>query len=295
MRSLFEPQDSILGVHSSIIRDVDGTMITTESMSILNLFSGNKKKLASLKRLNVYMAVAHGVQAFLILLIASDFSRGITAEYLVFDKASQSLVNTSRTLFDFELAWGIAGFSVLSMLFHMLIATKLNKRYEQNLKKGMNPYRWYEYSLSASLMIVLIAILSGVFDLSTLLLMFGVTAIMNLMGLVMEVHKQSPKLTNWLSYWIGVLAGALPWIVIATYFWASATAPGASEGPPTFVYFIWGSLFLFFNCFAINMFLQYKKWGRWSDYLYGERVYVWLSLAAKSALLWQVYVGTLQP
>lgn len=54
------------------------------------------------------------------------------------------------------------------------------------------------------------------------------------------------------------------------------------------------SIFLFFNVFAVNMFLQYKKVGPWKDYLFGERVYVFLSLFAKSALAWQVFAGTLR-
>ncbi len=253
-------------------------------------------KYDKLRTLNLYMAVAHGVQALVLLLIgAKDFTRPITTEYLVFDEVSQTLVNSSRTLFDFPFIWGVAGFSLLSMTFHILIATVWNKRYTAGLKKGINKYRWFEYSLSASLMVVLIGILSGIFDASTLLLMFGLTAIMNLLGLVMEVHNQDTKQTNWLSYNIGVLAGALPWIVIALYFWASATAPETAQRPPTFVYFIWGSIFLFFNSFAINMVLQYKKVGKWRDYIYGEKAYIWLSLAAKSALVWQVYAGTLQP
>lgn len=247
------------------------------------------------KKFNLWMAAAHGFQAILLLIISSDFSRAITAEYLIFDEATQGLVNTSREIGDFPFVWGVAAFSLLSMVFHLLIATRWNKEYSKDLKKGLNKFRWIEYSLSASLMIVLIAILSGIFDFVTLLLMFGVTAIMNLMGLMMEVHNQKTKQTNWLSYWIGVFAGVLPWLAIAFYFVASATAPEVSEGPPTFVYFIWLSMFLFFNSFAINMVLQYKKIGPWRDYLFGERAYIWLSLGAKSALIWQIFAGTLQP
>lgn len=252
-------------------------------------------KYEKLRKLNLWMAAAHGIQALIILLISSEFTRGVTANYLVYDEASESLITSTRTLFDFPFVWGVVGFALLSMTFHILIATVFYDKYVKGLKKGVNKYRWIEYSLSASLMIVLIAILSGIFDAGTLLLMFGLTAIMNLLGLVMEVHNQTTKKTNWLSYNIGVLAGILPWLVIALAFWASATAPENAQGPPTFVYFIWGSIFLFFNSFALNMVLQYKKWGKWQDYLYGERVYIWLSLLAKGALLWQVYAGTLQP
>ena len=43
------------------------------------------------------------------------------------------------------------------------------------------------------------------------------------------------------------------------------------------------------------MYLQYKKTGPWKDYIYGERIYMILSLVAKSALAWQVFAGTLRP
>ena len=75
------------------------------------------------------------------------------------------------------------------------------------------------------------------------------------------------------------------------YVWAPGSTSGAE--PPGFVYGIVISLFLFFNVFALNMVLQYKKVGPWRDYLFGEKVYVILSLTAKSALAWQVFFPVL--
>lgn len=68
--------------------------------------------------------------------------------------------------------------------------------------------------------------------------------------------------------------------------------PGA-ERPPTFVYGIIVSLFLLFNCFAVNQWLQYRRIGKWADYRFGERCYVALSLIAKSALAWQLFANVL--
>jgi uncharacterized BrkB/YihY/UPF0761 family membrane protein len=109
----------------------------------------------------------------------------------------------------------------------------------------------------------------------------------------MEVQNQTTKKTNWLAFIVGCIAGIVPWVAIALSFWASATY--GSGQIPTFVYWIYVSIFIFFNCFALNMFLQYKKWGPWKNYLFGERVYIILSLVAKSALAWQVFAGTLRP
>jgi hypothetical protein len=56
-----------------------------------------------------------------------------------------------------------------------------------------------------------------------------------------------------------------------------------------------GTYFVAFNTFPINMILQYRGVGRWKDYLYGERAYIILSLAAKSLLAWLVLFGAMQP
>jgi hypothetical protein len=141
---------------------------------------------------------------------------------------------------------------------------------------------------------VAIALLAGVFDLGTLILMFVATAVMNLCGLVMEIHNQGKEKVNWVSYIVGCIAGIAPWIVYVLYIMGSSKY-GEGGGPPTFVYYILVSIFLMFNSFAINMYLQYRKKGKWADYLYGERVYMILSLVAKTLLAWQVFAGALRP
>ena len=141
-------------------------------------------------------------------------------------------------------------------------------------------------------MMVAIAMLVGVYDLASLVMIFALVAIMNLTGLAMEVYNQGREKINWLAYKIGSLAGIVPWLVVALYFWATRYGSGH---PPTFVYYIFVSIFVFFSCFALNMWLQYKRIGKWADYLYGERMYIILSLVAKSLLAWQVFAGTLRP
>ena len=246
----------------------------------------------NLRTLNFVMAGFHAAQAVAVLALSKEFSLPISGNFLKFNETNQSLEPASTTLFDLSLPLLLVVFFALSAAAHLYIATVYNKRYNEDLKRGINKARWFEYSLSASTMMVAISLLVGIYDFSSLLMIFALTAIMNLCGLVMEVHNQTTKKTNWLSYWIGCLAGVVPWIVIALYMWIGAANGSAA---PTFVYWIFVSIFVFFNCFAINMVLQYKKIGPWKDYLYGERAYIILSLVAKSLLAWQVFAGTLRP
>lgn len=251
-----------------------------------------KITLASLKKLNLIAGFLHLAQAIAVVVFSKSLAIPVSGSYLRFDDASQSLQPVTTMLFNIQLPWLIALFFFLSAVFHFIIATIYNKTYNANLTTGLNKLRWVEYSISASVMIVAISMLVGIYDFSSLLMVFGLTAIMNLLGLVMEVHNQTTKQTNWLSFNIGTLAGLIPWAVIAFYLWLGAANGSAA---PTFVYWIFVSIFVFFSCFAVNMILQYKQIGKWRNYLYGERAYIILSLIAKTLLAWQVFGGTLRP
>jgi len=246
----------------------------------------------SLRRFNLKMAALHAVQGVAILILSKEFILPISGSYLEFNNTTQQLQPASAHLFNISLPILIALFLFISAAAHLFVGTIYNAKYNQDLAKGINKVRWIEYAFSASIMMVAISLLIGMYDFVSLVMVFALVAIMNLLGLVMEVHNQKATRTNWLSYWIGCLAGVVPWFAVVFYF---ALANNKGEGAPTFVYWIFVSIFIMFNCFAINMLLQYKKVGKWKDYLYGERVYIILSLVAKSLLAWQVFAGTLRP
>ncbi|MBP6962767.1 heliorhodopsin HeR [Candidatus Saccharibacteria bacterium] len=260
----------------------------------------NKPKSVKSK-LNIWnwvMAGLHAAQGVAVIVLSQNGLFPVTTNYLTVDTiadagAAPTLVPATRFLFDVNLAYLVAAFFFMSAIAHLVIATVYRKKYEANLDRGINKARWIEYGISASTMMVGIAMLSGVSDLSTLMMIFGGTLVMNLLGLLMEVHNQTTLRTSWLSFNIGTLAGILPWITVAVYFWG---ANQYGEGNiPTFVYYIYGSMFVFFSSFAVNMYLQYKKKGKWADYFYGEKTYMILSLVAKSLLAWQVFAGALRP
>ncbi len=245
-----------------------------------------------LRKFNLIMSGLHAAQGVAVLLLSTAFTLPITGNYLAFDASTQHLEPASKTLFNVHLSWLVVAFFFISAIAHLVVATVYNKRYNQNLKLGINKARWIEYSTSASVMMVAIGLLVGIYDAASLVMLFALVSVMNLLGLVMEIHNQTTPKTNWLSYIVGCWAGLVPWLVIAFYMWL-----GAHEGSraPTFVYWIFVSIFVFFSSFAVNMVLQYKKIGPWKNYLYGERVYILLSLVAKSLLAWQVFAGTLRP
>ena len=252
-----------------------------------------EKKFAGLRRFNLIMGFLHLVQGIFMIIVSNDTTYPIFTNYLNFDLASRSLNPSPQLLYELPFGPAVAAFLLISAVAHFYLATIGYERYVRNLKKGMNPVRFYEYALSSSLMIVLIGMLVGLWDLGAILLIFTLNATMNLFGIMMELHNQRTERTDWTGFIYGCIAGIVPWVVITLYFVGAVNSGDAK--PPAFVYAIVPILFVFFNIFAINMVLQYKKVGRWADYLFGERVYIVLSLAAKTVLAWLIFTGTLAP
>lgn len=242
-----------------------------------------------LRRLNLAAAALHTLQAFAVIVLANDFALPVTAQYLAGPPGGDAYETV--TLFDSPVAVGVALFLALSALFHLVVVTPpFAERYRAGLARNQNLFRWVEYSLSSSVMIVLIAQLTGIADAAALIGLFTVNASMIFFGWLQERYEE-PGNGRWLPFVMGCMTGVVPWLVILLYVWAPGAESGAS--PPGFVYGIVVSLFLFFNVFAVNQLLQYGQVGRWRDYLVGERAYVVLSLVAKSVLAWQVFGGTL--
>jgi hypothetical protein len=253
---------------------------------------------ANLFRWNAVLAVLHFVQAAVILALsfAKDpvVSSPVVSTYLRFDEASGHLVTAQRPVWDLPVGPAVALFCLMSAIAHFSMAGPARGWYEAHLARGQNPIRWIEYSFSSSVMIVVIAALAGVQELGTLIAIFGVNAAMIMFGWSMEIANEGRARPQWLHYVFGCIAGAVPWLVIFVTLLVSATEPGSAP-IPGFVIAIFVTLFVSFNVFAVNMVLQYRKIGRWRDYLYGERAYMLFSLVAKSLLAWQVFFGTLRP
>ena len=240
-----------------------------------------------LRTYNLVMGALHALQGILILVLATDFTLPVTASFV--EGPPGTPAGDPTTLFDLSIAWGVAAFLFLSAVFHFIVASVGAGRYRDQLSRGQNQFRWIEYALSSSIMIVLIAMLPGISDIAALLALFGVNAGMIFMGSVQERYE-APGGSLW-PFWLGCILGIVPWIAIGVYL----VSPGSDAQPPGFVYGIFFSLFVFFNTFAVTQLLQYKQVGRWRNYLTGERTYILLSLLAKSALAWQVFSGTLVP
>jgi len=242
---------------------------------------------ARLRRFNVVIGLTHLVQGIAILVLSNDLAFPVIASYINGDPvAVRDRPPTPEIAFEIPVGIAVAVFVLFAAADHLLTAFPLRAWYERKLDDRANYARWIEYSVSSSIMLILIVALTGIWDLAAIVSIFALNTCMILFGLLME-RKESIGSTDWSAYWFGTFAGIVPWGIIA---YMVLTAEGK---PPTFVYAIIVFEFLLFWSFAMNMALQYLQVGRWKDYVYGEYVYVILSLAAKTLLAWLVFANVL--
>ncbi|SCG68286.1 heliorhodopsin HeR [Micromonospora coxensis] len=240
-----------------------------------------------LRRLNVAVGLLLAVEGIAMWAASNDLALPVTASYLTADPVTVRDGTLPETVFRLAIGPTVAVFLLLAAVDHLVVAAPgVHRWYERRLDRWANYARWIEYSLSASIMIVLIGLFVGIRDLAAVIGIFAANTAMILFGLLME-RQQKPGAADWSAFWFGSLVGLAPWLAIGVYI----TRP---PEVPTFVYAITVVQLVLFAGFAVNMALQYRRVGRWRDYRFGEVGYILLSLVAKSALALLIFANVLR-
>lgn len=243
------------------------------------------RSLRSLRGWNLALTLLHVGQAVAVFVLATDFAVTVTQSLPTGPPGAPP--GSPESLFDVPVGAAVALFLALAALDHLLTGTVFRRTYDDDLRGGINRFRWVEYSFSATLMVILIALYTGISGIAALIGIAGANVAMILFGWLQEAANPPGRATVTMRpFWFGCVAGAAPWVAIGYIVIAAENVPG-------FVIGIFVSLFLFFNSFAVNQWLQYRKVGPWRSYAFGEKVYLVLSLVAKSALAWQIFAGSL--
>lgn len=211
------------------------------------------KRVAALWKWNLGCGVAHLVQGVAMIALSQasstgrDFKLPLISNYADWTNGFPRAASTQRALLPFAPVTAV--FSLLSALAHVVVLAAWST-YVADLKKGLNRFRWIEYGASSSLMIAQIAMLYGMYDVLSLVLLMAVNCCMNLFGLLHEIVNagRAPADVEWTAFWAGSFAGAAAW---AAVFASVFGAPGVN-GAPGFVWAILGVYFAMFQLFPVR-------------------------------------------
>ena len=152
-----------------------------------------EQQISRLRAYNIVAGSLHLVQAiafgFVLTMLSSPVLYGVTADYLA-GPPGVPLPPERVTIFDVNIGIGVVVFLALSALFHFLVSTpQFFGRYSAGLRANRNYFRWVEYSLSSSIMIWLIAQITGITDIGALFAIFTVNASMIMFGALQEKYE----------------------------------------------------------------------------------------------------------
>lgn len=252
-----------------------------------------------LRKWNGWLAVLCALEGGSILLLSVTRMFSVQTNYQTIDPIASQITHAtifasaSRHLFDLNLAYIIAAFFGIAALAYLLAATSYRTRYEADLKRKVNVLHWGTFAFTSSLMVLAVALLAGIGDLSTLLAIIVLNVVTGMVGLSKELLADGKATVKKLVCGIGCATGVLPWLVIAVYVFG-AQAYGTA-GMPGYMYWLFGSMVVLFGAAYVLMYLQHKGSGKWRDYLFVERAYMVVHFVTMTVLAWQVYAGTLRP
>lgn len=277
-----------------------------------NYHPGNETKLSNLRYWNALACLFHFVQSLTALLLAitdSTFSSFQPNLITTFANWNETMgANTEiqvRGRIPFAYVTCLVPF--MSAIAHGLICSPYFwPRYVNHVRHLQNPWRWIEYAFSSSLMIVLVAILFAIYDISLLITLFAINFTVMYTGRAMDrvnvnqnigQNKSSKDLSthsstkiDWEPFIAGSLLALIEWIIIYM-----TLAQFDYSRAPAYIIPLLFTYFVLFCSFAIVDAWYYYYERDLERMLTAEKMFMLLSLSAKSLLLWLIFFGTRQP
>lgn len=179
----------------------------------------------------------------------------------------------------------IVSFFAITAGFHLLYALNPGNVYLNAVKNGNNFMRWIEYSITATMMIVIIALISGVKDLRSYFILITSAIAMIYTG---QMFETSSGPLRWIPIIVGFVLLIGIWVVIIGSFNSAIDSvndfnkkTGSSENIPSWLYAVVYVLLFFYALFGLVPITQTIFGGNYRRY---EYFYLTLSLVSKATL-----------
>lgn len=239
-----------------------------------------------LRRLNVVSVLLGLLGAVAAGMLMNNTSYQFMTGLLTTNPLTGGLAPAVHVVWDVELRWLVVSTLVLSALVPLLAATRSRKKYEAAVDAAVMPWRWVDTALVGGLMVGTIALLSGVQDIMTLVLIGGFVALSSALGLMSEKQNAGASRSYRGAFTLGMFAAAMPWVFILVY--ALGTPIWGMTNNSWAVYGLYITTLL---CGFGTMAAQRAYIDRKSSYDMKEQRYVVYGILAKVAFVLLLVLG----
>lgn len=169
---------------------------------------------------------------------------------------------------------------------HLLCAVPLRNRYETGLIANQNRIRWTVESFAAPLLLMQVAVISGVRDIHTLWCLFGLTHTALLFGLLFEMGNGDRRNRKLAIHWLPLQLSAIPmifvWGTIACFFFWEVAHGGQNRS-------VWGAMLLALIFVLVKGYNTVQQWSGHTDYVKGELGASIIMLLFYELIAWTVF------
>lgn len=255
-------------------------------------------ELDGLNRWHKLLAAVYALQGVAILILATAKSLPVTINYLGVDSLNSAAqrhdvyAQATQHLFDVRVSYLIAFVFFVAALAHVLAFGKLRFQYEQDMRHGLNRFGWLERGIAGGVMVATAALVAGISDVLSLLMILALAVVGGIAGLFMECCNRKVTTVEWKPYLLGSLVSFVPWVIVLMYLLGTQIY---GSGVPAYLWWLFGSLVVLGRLAWLTTLVRFKKVGKWRRYVYAERAGLLVSFVTYAAFAWQVYAGILHP
>ena len=255
-----------------------------------------------LRKWNLSLIFLYGLQAAAMLLLTVPRNYPLNVTFATSDALQTKLQHMTVTapaihqVGTLNVAYLVAGWFIVAAIAHLLAATILRTRYEVGLKRATNAIRGTQLTVESAVVLVVLALMAGVYDAGSLLVLVLFAAITSMLLWALRVGQQPNKRPTLGWGWLrraAVVSGVAPLALLLLYIVAAAIFGDAS--------FTWASVGVCLSAVLVALLLLLNGWltrtkrGRWTSYRYGELWYMALNFIGLTLLGWELFAAVLHP
>jgi hypothetical protein len=271
----------------------------------------------NLRAFTIVTGLVHLASAIATIVLHLDRKADINEPYMAWPTSTQKYFAIgTKPAGQMSFLGVVSSFFFLSAVFQLvpaLITPMWKWLLALLLERNVQPLRWVEYSISASVMFMAFALLNGTFDAHKLVLFFSLSFVLMFLGLASEISgslqrrleesSNGKHKRNAVDYFFLHVLGWVPFITlwgITFRQFANNNAATPGHRAPDFVYVLYSLMVLIMGLFGFNQlwqtvnlyYVRVEDTARQAKIaLRTEYLYVLLSLTAKSVLAWVLFWG----
>lgn len=269
--------------------------------TLVRLFGGKSKvEPASLISWQLMLAGLLAVQGLALLLLSTAYELPVYVSHLTGDVLQTKLAGQTQAalavseLFHINLPYYLAAMLFVTALLALLVATVFRESYVAMVKRGWAPLRWVTIAFAGGFLFGSLSLLAGVYNFGTLVMIVLSAVMASAIALTLEqlpIRRRQSRPLNLLIVAVTAVLTLLPLCVIlltliATNVFGSVAVPG-------YVWWLFATTLAGIGLIGANAHLTLTKWGKWSNYAYGESWFIVLTALMETIFVWQVFAAVL--